>query len=85
MIISRMSADLQNTKLFIPRILSLKNLVAEKSYFLFGPRQTGKTFLIDRELQGCRVYNLLRSEVFAQLSREPERLRQEIGPSERLV
>ncbi len=70
---------------FSLRIKPVQRVCPRGTYFLFGPRQTGKTFLIDRELQGCRVYNLLRSEVFAQLSREPERLRQEIGPSERLV
>ena len=34
---------------WVERILDLPALLEKKSYFLFGPRQTGKTFLI-REL-----------------------------------
>lgn len=31
---------------FFGRVLNLAELLGEKSYFLFGPRQTGKSTLI---------------------------------------
>lgn len=70
---------------FIPRALDLSSLVRRKTHFLFGPRQTGKSFLIRHQLQGARVYNLLDNATFLALSQDPGRLGQEIGPHERLV
>ncbi len=57
----------------------------KKSHFLFGPRQTGKTFLIQNSLKGARVYDLLDTSIFLALSRNPERIEQEITPGDRLV
>jgi predicted AAA+ superfamily ATPase len=37
------------------------------SLFLFGPRQTGKTFLIRRTLKNAKVYDLLDASVFLTL------------------
>jgi len=65
--------------------LQLRELVKGKSHFLFGPRQTGKTFLIRQTLPDCRTYNLLKSETFVQLSREPQRIRQEVSEKDRIV
>lgn len=70
---------------FIPRALDLSTLVARKSHFLFGPRQTGKSFLIRHQLQGTRVYDLLDTAVFLALSQNPGRLAQEIDPHDKLV
>jgi predicted AAA+ superfamily ATPase len=70
---------------FIPRAVDLSALVRKKSHFLFGPRQTGKSSLIRRNLQGARVYNLLDTTTFLLLSQNPGRLGQEIGPREKLV
>jgi len=50
-----------------------------KSHFLFGPRQTGKTSLIRATLKPDYSYNLLESDIFLALTREPQRLRQEIS------
>ena len=36
----------------ISRIIDLKNLLGEKSFFLFGPRATGKSTLVRRQLSG---------------------------------
>jgi predicted AAA+ superfamily ATPase len=69
----------------IARTLDLASLVRKKSHFLFGPRQTGKTFLIRQSLPGVRVYDLLDTGVFLALSRDPGRIAQEIGPREKLV
>ena len=70
---------------YIERQLKLTPLLEKKSHFLFGPRQTGKTFLIHNSLKGARVYDLLDTSVFLALSRNPERIEQEITPGDRLV
>lgn len=69
----------------IDRTLDLRGLLEKKSHFLFGPRQTGKSFLIAHSLKGVRVYDLLDTSVFLALSHSPGRLAQEISPKERLV
>ena len=67
----------------IKRVLSVKDLLAKKSHFLFGPRQTGKTFLIRQELNDVQVYDLLDSAVFIGLSQNPGRLVEELRPQTR--
>lgn len=69
----------------ISRTLDLPKLLKEKSYFLFGPRQTGKSWLIDHTLGQYRTYNLLDSETFLKLSFAPQRIREEITPSDRFI
>lgn len=59
--------------------------LAKKSHFLFGPRQTGKTFLVRQRLPEARVYDLLDSEVFLTLSRQPGRLAEELAGGERIA
>lgn len=70
---------------YIPRILDLQKKLAVKSHFLFGPRQTGKTTLIERSMPGIRTYNLLRSDVYRTLSARPETMREEITDSDDIV
>src|SRR5438093_131063 len=70
---------------YIPRVLDLPVLLARKSHFLFGPRQTGKSFLIAHALPGVRVYDLLDSTAYLALSQNPARLAQELTPQDRLV
>ena len=69
----------------IARIPDLAAWLAKKSHFLFGPRQTGKTFLVRRALPRARVYDLLDSSVYLALSQRPGRLAEEAAPSDRLV
>lgn len=69
----------------IARLIDLPSLLARKSHFLLGPRQTGKTFLIRQGLSTVRRYDLLYHAVFLELSRDPGRLGQEIPRNERLV
>jgi predicted AAA+ superfamily ATPase len=71
--------------MYIRRELDVLKVLKNKSCFLFGPRQTGKTSLIHNTLSGYRVYNLLKTDVYLRLSRSPERLRQEIADEERIV
>jgi hypothetical protein len=70
---------------FVERSLDLRTLLARKSHFLFGPRQTGKTSLVRYTLEGVRSYDLLDSSVYLSLSREPHRLGQELTARDRLV
>ncbi len=71
--------------MYIQRKLDLATILSQRSCFLFGPRQTGKTSLFQNTLSVYRCYNLLRTDVYLKLSRTPERLRQEISQKERIV
>lgn len=54
------------------RILDLPALLAKKSYFLFGPRATGKSFLIQQQLsKSAVILNLLKTENYLKLSSSP--------------
>lgn len=69
----------------IRRLVDLNVLLDKKSHFLLGPRQTGKTFLIHRTLKNVRVYDLLDSEIYLALSRNPGRISEELQPQDRIV
>ncbi len=57
------------------RVINLPTALAQKSHFLFGPRATGKSSLIKAQLPSdIPVFNLLRSELFLELSTAPQRL-----------
>ncbi len=75
----------QTSTPIISRFLDVRTLLEKKSHFLFGPRQTGKTFIINHQLKGMHSYDLLDSTVFAALSRRPSRLDEEIPPRTRFV
>jgi len=70
---------------YIERLVDLNALLAKKSHFLLGPRQTGKTFLIRRTLDNARIYDLLDSETYLSLSRNPGRISEEIQSQDRIV
>jgi predicted AAA+ superfamily ATPase len=70
---------------YIERILDLPALLDQKSYFLFGPRQTGKTSLVRHSLKGVRLYDLLDTSVFLALSQNPSRISQESTPADRII
>jgi len=69
----------------VDRLVDLSALLAKKSYFFFGPRQTGKSFLIHQSLPGVRVYDLLDTSIYLALSQNPLRLSQELTPQDRIV
>jgi predicted AAA+ superfamily ATPase len=70
---------------YIERLVDLNVLLDKKSHFLFGPRQTGKTFLIRHTLENVRVYDLLDSSIYLALSRNPERISEELSPHDHIV
>ena len=70
---------------YIDRILDLKNLLREKSYFLFGPRQTGKSSLIEHCFPSARIYNLLDNGLYHDFNTRPGRLKEEIRSTDELV
>lgn len=65
---------------FVPRVLDLPGLLAKKSHFLLGPRQTGKTTLIRHSLPGRPRYDLLETATWLALSQNPGRLAEELTP-----
>ena len=69
----------------VERYADLRTWLENKSHFLFGPRQTGKTFLIHRILPDVRVYDLLDSTVYLALSQRPSRLAEEMQPQDKAV
>lgn len=59
----------------IPRHLQIAPLLAKKSFFLFGPRATGKTTLIRQQLgKAATIIDLLDSRYFLRLSSAPHEL-----------
>jgi predicted AAA+ superfamily ATPase len=70
---------------WIPRLLDLPTLLAKRSHFLFGPRQTGKTSLARHSLPKAKIYDLLNSSVFLALGRNPGRLEEELEPGDSIV
>ena len=69
----------------VERWLNLPALLQKKSYFLLGPRQTGKTFLIQQTLSNARVYDLLDHSVYLALSQNPGRMAEELTSKDRIV
>ena len=52
--------------------------IPQGSFFLFGPRGTGKTTWLREELPDAIVVDLLRAEEFRRFSARPERLRERV-------
>lgn len=49
----------------LQRFLNLERLLAQKSYFLFGPRSTGKISMIRQQLgEKAVIIDLLRTDTY---------------------
>ncbi|MCC6526357.1 MAG: ATP-binding protein [Polyangiaceae bacterium] len=59
---------------FLPRALDLRTLVAKRSCFLFGPRQTGKTSWLAAQFPDALRIDLLDEEQYLALTVRPGRL-----------
>ena len=75
----------QNSRQQVDRLIDLQTLLKKKSHFLLGPRQTGKTFLVQHTLKDVRVYDLLDTSIYLTLSQNPGRMAQELGSKDRIV
>jgi len=53
------------------RILNLSDLLKKKSFFLFGPRGTGKTTLIHQTITNAQVIDLLETRTYRDYLRNP--------------
>lgn len=63
---------------FLNRQIDLKRDVANRSLFLFGPRQTGKTSLLKKQFPHSPFYNLLLADTFLRISQRPHLIREEL-------
>ncbi len=66
--------------MYINRVLDIRKLLSERSLFLLGPRQTGKSSYIREQLKPSPhlIYNLLDRNLLLRLMADPSILRQEI-------
>jgi predicted AAA+ superfamily ATPase len=67
------------------RLLDLTPQIRERSIFLFGPRQTGKTTLLRTLFPEAVTYNLLEADTFRDLAARPELIRERLTGRETLV
>jgi uncharacterized protein len=70
---------------YILRSISLGSYLAHSSILLLGARRLGKSSLIRNEIKTDRVYNLLESDTFQQLSARPSLIREGIKKSGELI
>ncbi len=71
--------------MIINRLIDLKGLLKLNSFFLFGPRGTGKSFWIRHSLPGVKIFDLLDADVYGRLLRRPRQLGEEIVKQDRIV
>lgn len=68
--------------MILKRLLDLNRLLAKKSFFLWGPRATGKSSLIRAQLSPeIPVLDLLRADTYLPLSANPSYLEKLISPN----
>lgn len=60
------------------RTLDLKAALLKKSHFLFGPRATGKSWLVRQELPNAQVFDLLNTATFDRFLKRPSSLAEEV-------
>lgn len=72
-------------KKYINRLLNIQKLLEKKSHILLGPRQTGKTALINHQLPNVKKYNLLLREDFKRLSFDPTLIRKELKKEDKFI
>lgn len=67
------------------RALDLPALLRRKSFFLLGPRQTGKSTLLKSSFPDAHYVDLLEADTFRELSARPERLRLSLPPGRKVL
>ena len=68
-----------------PRQLNLHPFARNKSLFLLGPRQTGKSTLLLHDFPDVLYLNLLDNEIFRRFVTAPERLRDAVGANDLVI
>ena len=71
--------------MFYARKLDLRQLLKKKSFFLFGPRATGKTTLIHKNLREAKIYDLLDAETYRRLLKRPKILEEENRAGKKII
>ncbi len=67
------------------RLLDLPNILKKKSFFLLGPRATGKTTLIGEQLPDALVIDLLSNDTYMALLRRPSLIQEYITDKTQIV
>lgn len=67
------------------RLLNLMDLLKIRSYFLLGPRGTGKSTLIKHTFPKAKLYDLLNATVYQRLLRDPTLISQETDANDLVV
>ncbi len=70
---------------YIERMMELDSVLKQKSCFLFGPRQTGKTWIIKNKLYNYTYFNLLDTGTYTRLAFEPQILKELIKEEDTIV
>ncbi len=73
------------TETFIQRFIQLPLILKKNSFFLFGPRSTGKSYLINQTLPNIQKINLLDTDIYQTLLKRPMLLEEIINPKSKLV
>jgi len=60
------------------RLLNMNSLLQKKSFFLFGPRSTGKTTLIHQQFPNAIFYDLLDADIYTELLRRPKLIEEKL-------
>lgn len=67
------------------RFLNISNLLKKKSFFLFGPRSTGKTTLIHQQLPEAKIFDLLDNDVYRSLLKRPKIIEEECNDPNQII
>lgn len=67
------------------RLLNLKNLIEQKSHFLFGARGTGKSTLIEKTFPDSVFFDLLDDDIYERLLRNPKIMSESIKDSNQVI
>ncbi len=67
------------------RFVQLSEIAKTKSFFLIGPRQTGKSTLLRATFPDATYIDLLEADTFRRLNAFPESIRETIKPGQKMV
>lgn len=71
--------------MYIKRQIPIERHLSEKSIILLGPRRTGKSSLIEKEVKPDSLVNLLDSSTFQKLSFNPSLIKDFISPKDTII